>query len=149
MKFSFGNINIEGNYSIFRFWEIGAYLGYSRRTSMGAPSLSSEEFLFENHNVPYFGLNTNLHLLSPFFKTSYPKIDLYLKARYGGPLFHSVSDMYYPSNGFNPDFGFGAGAAFYFKNNKLGIFTEYEYEKKEIWINYPKILMKYGLTYRF
>jgi len=144
IRSTYGNYRIESNYRILNFLGIGGYLGYSNYSTMGDPTLYSG-LSYENKDIPYFGLNVNFHILPLLLKTSNTRIDIYLNARYGGPLFHSVSENFYPPDGFFPSFRFGAGVAFYLLKN-LGVFAEYEYQKL---LPGHKILLRYGAVYRF
>ncbi|MEA1876656.1 MAG: TonB-dependent receptor [Bacteroidota bacterium] len=145
IRTTYGNYRLESNYRILKFLGVGGYLGYSHYTTTGNPSIMPD-FIYENKNIPYFGLNVNMHLMPLILKTTNTRFDVYLKTHYGGPLFHSVSENFIPTNGFYPKFGFGAGASFYL-DKYVGIFAEYEYAKKIS--PTQKTLMRFGVICKF
>lgn len=142
---TYGNFRLQGNYRIAKFLGIGGYMGYSKLTTFGNPSIYPN-FIYENKNIPYFGVNVNLHLMPLILKTTNTRFDFYLKTRYGGPLIHSVKENFFPENGFYPDFGIGAGASLYL-DKYVGIFTEYEYKKKINPTDMP--LLRFGVIWKF
>jgi len=112
------NIRIEMNYGFSRFLEAGAYLGYSKFYA----------YPFNGGNgyapTPFYGVNSNLHILPLFVKQEDFRFDFYLTGKLGGNYYFTPDKKWRPARGHRTEYGIGLGLSFYlFKN--LGLFTEY------------------------
>lgn len=119
------NLRMEANYGLWRCVEAGAYFGIGQYWYWGPieNNISSGEKVIS----PFFGLQTNFHILPLLIKKSDFRFDLYLAAKYGSHFFN-VPEGSSPPRGFNSEYGLGIGLAFY-PWKHMGFYTEYSIGK--------------------
>ncbi len=123
MKSSYGNFRLESNYHVFKFLELGGYLGYSRYSGR---LLTAQQVIVTSENTPFFGLNINLQLFPFVVRDPESRFDLYLLGRYGGAYNRGVGSFDSFNDGFYFDYSHGAGFAWYFFKH-IGVFSEFSF----------------------
>jgi hypothetical protein len=127
-KNAYSNFRVEVNYRLFRFAEVGGYLGYSPYSSY----LHTNNMLGSYLNTPFIGINVNLKLLPFLSSTKELRFSLYLLGRYGGGIYQAQTTSFYlPGEGFFLNYSHGAGFAVYLMKN-IGVFTEFSFIKFQI-----------------
>ncbi|MFA6126142.1 MAG: carboxypeptidase-like regulatory domain-containing protein [Bacteroidales bacterium] len=140
MKSTYANFRLETNYHVFKFLEIGGYLGYSRYSSR----LDKNRVIFTYENTPFIGLNLNVQLLPFFHGTTDSRFDLYLLGRYGGAYYSTPLIGMAPRKAFLLNYSHGAGFACYFTKH-IGAFTEFCFTAIEV----KRGNLRYGLSVKF
>jgi hypothetical protein len=141
-----GNYKVEANYGLLNYFELGAYLSYSKYMHwklVETDSIHTAYYESEGNNTFFYGANVNFHVLPIFIKKEDFRFDLYVSAKYGWVYFSKS----YPRNGpsYTFDYSVGAGLAFY-PGKHFGVFMEYCYGR------YPydeKTNLRYGLSLKF
>ena len=129
--------NLDANYGVLNFLEVGGYLGYSLiKTTSG----SSEGYVNTGKaNVLFYGIRSSIQLLPFFLKSEKFRFDLYLSGKCGG--FYRLTDANeYPARGNTLDYGLYGGAIFY-PGEHWGLFGEYGLGN---YVNH-----QYGLSFKF
>lgn len=117
---------IEVNYGITKFVEIGVYSGYTQiKTVTLGGNIDDGLFSSSHYGIPvlFYGANTNFNLLPFVVKQDNFRIDLYLSCKLGG-FYRCSTDGMMPKRGNSFDYGLYAGAAFYLSKH-WGLFCEY------------------------
>jgi hypothetical protein len=145
-------IRAEANYGILNYLEVGGYLGisnYWKYSDVHLDTISGQyQFSSGNAFVPFYGVNANFHLFPFLIKKDDFRFDLYLAGKAGGYyLFGSKNDWYH---GAEWQFFLGGGLAFY-PWKHFGIYTEYGYEKNDVYSNNEKnnTAFRFGLTWKY
>lgn len=140
IRFTDGNYRIESNYGLFKFLEVGGYIGYGRYAAL--LPIVGQGLIYKNMNVPYFGLNLNFHPLGFLIKKPF-WLDVYLFGRYGG-FYYATPENYVPPMGFYSEIRHGAGLSLYLTKH-IGLFGEGSFSKLDtgLWN------IRGGLTFKF
>lgn len=119
------NLRIEASYGIWGFVEAGAYFGIGRYDYWGPTqnNISPGLRVFS----PFYGIQSNFHMLPLLIKKNDFRFDVYLAAKYGGHFFN-VAEGSAPPRGFYSEYGLGLGIAFY-PWKHTGFYTEYSIGK--------------------
>lgn len=129
--------NLEANYGVLNFLEVGGYMGYSL---IKTTSRSTEGYANTGKaNVLFYGIRSNIQLLPFFLKSEKFRFDFYLSGKCGG-FYRFTNKNENPARGNALDYGFYGGVAF-FPGEHWGIFGEYG------WGNY--VNHQYGLSFKF
>jgi len=119
------NLRIESNYGFWGLLEAGVYLGIGRFTYWTPMENNSRTAL--NTFSPFYGLQTNFHILPLLIKKNDFRFDLYLTGKFGGNYL-SIPKGSDPQPGHHTEYGFGGGFAFYLWKH-TGFYTEYSIGK--------------------
>jgi hypothetical protein len=147
-----GNFQVECNYGISKFIEIGSFLGVNRFFGYKTivPNADTLNLILNTPDkhfqifTPSIGLNLNFHILPFLIIQDNFRFDLYITAKYSG-FYFSTPESYYPKKGYFNEFGLGGGLAFYLLKH-TGLYIEYSYGKF-IYNDHSKI--RYGLSFKF
>jgi hypothetical protein len=119
------NLRFEANYGVGSVLEAGVYLGIGRYTYWLPLENNSRTAL--RTISPFYGIQTNFHLLPLFIKKNDFRFDFYLTGKYGGNYLNipKGSD---PQPGHHTEYSFGGGLAFYLWKH-TGFYFEYSIGK--------------------
>lgn len=147
------NLRIEANYGFWGLLEAGVYLGIGRYTYW-APMENNSRTALKSIS-PFYGIQTNFHLLPLFIKKNDFRFDLYLTGKYGGNYLNipKGSD---PQSGHHTEYSFGGGLAFYLWKH-TGFYTEYSIGKYSYYAapmgfefeNGLNPNLRFGVTFKF
>jgi hypothetical protein len=129
---------VEGNYGLLNFLEVGAYLGYSQYQKVIVVENSDTRRIIYSH-LPFYGINANFHLLPFIVKKDNFWIDLYLSSKVGGYYFWNGANNSSARKN-NLDYGIYGGLAAY-PGKHWGLFLEYGYGNNTNW--------RTGLSFKF
>jgi hypothetical protein len=146
------NYRMEVNYGFLKYFEAGAYLGYSRVKTI-EPAINSVRNVRYTHS-PFYGITANFHILPFFLKKNNFRFDYYLTGKVGGNYYFTTEGAF-PEHGHHSEYALGMGLAFYTWKH-LGLFTEYCYGKYSYYGYPPGTYMdnlqsnlRFGITYKF
>ena len=134
-RFPSGNFtpcfNLELNYGVKNFIELGAYFGYSRYSQIGIIHNDPIELYTDYRSLTFYGVNMNIYLLPLLVKRNSFWIDLYLSSKIGGFFYWNALSTFTKNNN-RIDYGIYGGLAVYpFKH--WGGFFEYGYGNYVQW----------------
>lgn len=147
------NLRIEANYGFWGLLEAGVYLGIGRYTYWTPMENNSRTAL--KSISPFYGIQTNFHLLPLFIKKHDFRFDLYLTGKYGGNYLN-IPEGSDPQSGHHTEYSFGGGLAFYLWRH-TGFYAEYSigeysYYAAPMGFEFENGLnpnLRYGLTMKF
>lgn len=140
-----GNLQGEVNYGLLKFMEVGVYVGV---TPFHQASFVGNSYQSFYQKAPMYGINFNFHPLTFLINKSDFRFDVYLAGKAGGYYFFGEdTDAYH---GAEWKLFIGGGAAFYLWRH-FGIYTEYGYEWKTVYISNNKNItsFRYGISLKF
>ncbi len=146
-KVGVGNYRIETNYGILKYFETGAYIGYSRFDYYRPIEVDSfsTSYSIEGNNTFFYGANCNFHPLTFLIKKDAFRFDLYLTGKFGGVYFSKPLGPHQEIRNHFAEYSIGAGLSYYLGKH-LGLFLEYSYGK---YVYGDKNKLRYGLTLKF
>ncbi len=147
------NLRLEAKYGVWRVLEAGAYLGIGRYTYWLPLENNSRSAL--TTFSPFYGIQTNFHLLPFLIKKNDFRFDLYLSGKFGGNYL-SIPNGSDPKPGHHAEYGLGCGLAFYIWNH-TGFYAEYSIGKYSYYTlplgfgfeNGLKSNLRFGITYKY
>lgn len=147
------NLHVEANYGVLGVLEAGAYLGIGRYTYWTPVENNSRSAL--KTFSPFYGIQTNFHLLPLLIKKNDFRFDFYLSGKFGGNYL-SIPDGSDSKPGHHTEYGLGCGLAFYIWKH-TGVYAEYSIGKYSYYTlplgfgfeNGLKSNLRFGITYKY
>jgi hypothetical protein len=147
------NLRIEANYGVWGVLEAGAYLGIGRYTYW--LPLENNSRMANNTFSPFYGIQTNFHLIPLLIKKNDFRFDFYLSGKFGGNYL-SIPDGSDPKPGHHIEYGLSCGLAYYIWKH-TGVYTEYSIGRYSYYTlplgfgfeNGLKSNLRFGITYKY